>query len=70
MKGYATLSEDELKKISKEGDEIEENLTKLTNETNEILNDLKKRRQKLADADIIDNFKERVEKYNGMSHEV
>lgn len=44
MKGFATLSEDELKKISKEGDETEENLTKLTNETNEILNDLKKRR--------------------------
>ena len=50
--------------MTKECEENGEELTKLNKQGDVMLKDLNKRRTKLADADILDNFKLRTEELN------
>lgn len=63
-KGLKKLSIEELQNLTKQCEDTGEELAKFNKESDSMLKELQKRRQKLADADIFDNFKLRVEELN------
>jgi len=48
----------------KESEEVSESVTKQNSDADKLVKELQKRRQKLGDADIMENFKNRVDGMN------